>query len=222
VDVHITVANAATGLAVDSKKDNTIVNGNLYYFSWAGFVTSILLVVSYLRGVFGVDVYGEVQNRAARLTLWAGFLACQLVVMGSSANILGEDCSSDTNSSYCRRTRFGIAVGAIGTIFCLGVVAMKMLTRIAPFVVEGVLALFLCILNGFGVAFLTSGEGPGSPIGNLYYFSWLSWLCSFMLLTNVYNDYRGLSSSFGDQDNDQDKADGDIQVETIETLDADI
>ena len=26
------VANAATGLAVDSNKDNTIVNGNLYYF----------------------------------------------------------------------------------------------------------------------------------------------------------------------------------------------
>ena len=51
--------------------------------SWAGFVTSILLVVSYLRGVFGVDVYGEVKNRAARLTLWAGFLACQLVVMGA-------------------------------------------------------------------------------------------------------------------------------------------
>lgn len=26
------VANASTGLAVDAAKDNTIVNGNLYYF----------------------------------------------------------------------------------------------------------------------------------------------------------------------------------------------
>jgi hypothetical protein len=26
------VANASTGLAVDANKDNTIVNGNLYYF----------------------------------------------------------------------------------------------------------------------------------------------------------------------------------------------
>ena len=189
----------------------------IYRQSWAGFVTSILLVVSYLRGVFGVDVYGEVKNRAARLTLWAGLLACQLVVMGASANILDKDCSSydnDSNSSYCRRTKFGISVGAIGTSFALCVVAMKMLTAVAPMVVESVLALFLCVMNGFGVAFLTSAEGPGSPIGNLYYFSWLSWLCSFMIIASVYDDYQDISSS-DDQDNDENKVDGDIPVETI-------
>jgi len=213
------VANAETGLAVDPESGMTIVNGNLYYFSWAGFVTSILLVVSYLRGVFGVDVYGEVKNRAARLTLWAGFLACQLVVMGASANILDKDCSSyDSNSTYCRRTKFGISVGAIGTSFCLCVVAMKMLTSVAPMVVEAALALFLCIMNGFGVAFLTSADGPGSPIGNLYYFSWLSWLCSFMLLASVYEDIYGVASP-DNEENDEDKIDqvvnGDIRMETI-------
>jgi len=215
------VANAATGLAVDSERGMTIVNGNLYYFSWAGFVTSILLVVSYLRGVFGVDVYGEVKNRAARLTLWAGFLACQLVVMGASANILDKDCSSyDSDTSYCRRTKFGISVGAIGTSFTLIVVAMKMLTSVAPMVVESVLALFLCIMNGFGVAFLTSADGPGSPIGNLYYFSWLSWLCSFMLIASVYEDYYGVASQKEDENvNDEDNIDravnGDVPMETI-------
>jgi hypothetical protein len=144
-----------------------------YYFSWAGFVTSILLLVNYLRGVFGVDLVGEVKNRSARLTLWAAFLAGQLVVMGASANIFDKDCASgtsDVSSAYCSRTKFGISVGAVGTAFALVVVGMKMMTSIAPFVVEGVLALFLCILNGFGVAFITSAEGPGSPIGNLYYF----------------------------------------------------
>ena len=44
-----------------------------------------------------------------------------------------------------------------------------------------------------------------------------------MLLASVYNDYRGWSNSFGDREiDDQNKDDGDIQVETIETLDADI
>jgi hypothetical protein len=105
-------------------------------------------------------------------------------------------------------------VGAIGTAFALGVVAMKMLTSIAPFVVEGSLALFLCILNGFGVAFLTSGQGPGSPIGNLYYFSWLSWFCSFMLLSSVYDDYKN-GGMVGNQEGDI-KSNGDVPVETIE------
>ncbi|KAG7362220.1 hypothetical protein IV203_025886 [Nitzschia inconspicua] len=212
------VANASTGLAVDAAKDNTIVNGNLYYFSWAGFVTSILLVISYLRGVFGVDLAGEVKNRAARLTLWGGFLACQLVVMGSSANIFDKDCSNlDTTSAYCKRTKFGIALGAVGTFFALVVVAMKMLTSVAPFVVEGLLSLILCIMNGFGVAYLTSAQGPGSPIGNLYYFSWLSWFCSFMLLASVYEDYTNGGAVGATNENKEGQGGaGDVPVETIE------
>jgi hypothetical protein len=209
------VANASTGLAVDASKSNTIVNGNLYYFSWAGFVTSILLVTSYLRGVFGVDLVGEVKNRAARLTLWAGFLACQMVVMGASANIFDKDCSGGVSSSFCKRTKFGISLGAIGTAFALFVVAMKMLTAVAPLVVEGVLALFLCVMNGFGVAFLTAAQGPGSTIGNLYYFSWLSWLSSFMLLASVYDDHTN-GGAVGANPEDETKANSEIPVDSLE------
>lgn len=165
-----------------------------------------------------MDLAGEVKNRAARLTLWGGFLACQLVVMGASANIFDKDCANlDPSSAYCKRTKYGIALGAIGTTFALVVVAMKMLTSIAPFVVEGALALILCIMNGFGVAFLTSAQGPGSPIGNLYYFSWLSWFCSFMLLASVYEDYTG-GGAVGatEEDKEQHNGAGDVPVETIE------
>lgn len=204
------VSNASNGLAVNSDLDNTIVNGNLYYFSWAGFVTSIMLVVAYLRGVFGVDLAGEIKNRAARLTIWSALLACQLVVMGASANIFDKDCANVVEpSAYCKRTKYGIALGAIGTLFSLAVVGMKMVTTIAPFVIEGALSLTLCIMNGFGVAFLTSAQGPGSPIGNLYYFTWLSFLCNFLLVAKVYEDYRNLGAS-------QKSNDGDVAVETIE------
>lgn len=209
------VANASTGLAVDSNMENTIVNGNLYYFSWAGFVTSILLVISYLRGVFGVDVYGEVQNRSARLTQWSGLLACQLVVMGACANILDKNCSGYeefVDPSYCQRTKFGITVGALGTMVTLGVVAMKMLTQIAPLAVEGLLSLFLAVMNGLGVAYLTSPAGPGSAIGNLYYFSWLSFLCCFMILTSLWEAY---SSEEDEAEDGENREDGEVPVETI-------
>ncbi len=206
------VSNASTGLAVNSELDNTIVNGNLYYFSWAGFVTSIMLVVAYLRGVFGVDLAGEIKNRAARLTLWSGLLACQLVVMGASANVFDKDCAILVESqAYCKRTKYGIALGAIGTMFSLAVVGMKMITSIAPFVVEGILAVFLCIMNGFGVAFLTSAQGPGSAIGNLYYFTWLSFLCNFVLVANVYEDYRNIGVP-----EKQDQDEGDVAVDSME------
>jgi hypothetical protein len=208
------VSNASTGLAVDSGMDNTIVNGNLYYFSWAGFVTAVMLFVAYLRSVFGVDLAGEIKNRAARLTLWSGLLACQLVVMGSSANVFDKDCTPQLESdAYCRRTKYGISLGAIGTFLALCVVGMKMVTAVAPFVVEGMLAIFLCVMNGFGVAFITSAKGPGSPIGNLYYFTWLSFLCSFMLIASCYEDYRNVGVP---DETEEDKDNGDVPVEPID------
>jgi hypothetical protein len=188
----------------------------LYYFSWAGFVTSILLLVAYLRAVFGVDLAGEIKNRSARLSLWAGMLACALVIMGSSANVFQNDCEPQKETdAFCARTKFGISIGVISTVFSLGVVGMKMATSTAPFILEAALALFLCIMNGFGVAFITSAKGPGSPIGNLYYFTWLSFLVSFMLTASCYEDYTKPNN--GEENEDQEgKENGDIQIESIE------
>ena len=69
-----------------------------------------------------------------------------------------------------------------------------------------------CVMNGFGVAFLTSAQGPGSPIGNLYYFTWLSFLCNFMLVASVYEDYR----SPGVTDKKTEGEEADVAVGTIE------
>ena len=179
-------------------------------FQGAGFVTSVMLVVAYLRGVFGVDLAGEIKNRAARLTVWSALLACQLVVMGASANVFDKNCAAEVEGlAFCKRTKYGIALGAIGTALSLAVVGMKMITTIAPFVVEGVIAFFLCIMNGFGVALLTSAQGPGSPIGNLYYFTWLSFLCNFMLVASVYEDYRNIGVA-------DTKEDAGIEVQDME------
>jgi len=156
------VSDANNNLAVrhstNGECNNTVLNGNLYYFSWASFVTSISLLVSYLRSVFGVDLVGSVKQRSARLELWSGMLACAFVVMGSSANIFQIDCKPEADSgldAYCTRCKFGISVGTIGALFSFLVVAMKLVTMTAPFVAEGVFGLVLAVLNGFGVAFIT-------------------------------------------------------------------
>lgn len=173
-------------------------------------------MVAYLRGVFGVDLAGEIRNRAARLTIWSGLLACQLIVLGASSNMFDKDCgrdSAENSEAYCKRTKYGIALGSIGTIFSLFVVGMKMITAIAPFVVEGILALFLCVMNVFGVAYLTSAKGPGSQINNLYYFSWISLIVNIQLVASVYQDYR----SFGVPEKPEgENGNGDVPVETIE------
>ena len=73
--------------------------------------------------------------------------------------------------------------------------------------------MFICWI--FGVAYLTSDQGPGAPLGNLYYFTWGSFLSAFMLLASCFEDYqaaKGLGSTEGDS------GDGNIapQIEEID------
>jgi len=212
------VTNASNGLGVtsDTSASNQVLNGNLYYFSWAGFVTAIVLLVNYFKHAFGVDMAGQIHNRAARLSFWAGLLASALVVMGSSVRVFNAECagSSANGEDYCMRTKFAISVGAVGVAFAIVVVAMKFFTTSAPFVVEFALAIVLCVLNAFGVAYITSPSGPGSPIGNLYYFSWISFLLSALLMADCFNQRNGGDASSSSDDNiQQNKPEDPTEVE---------
>jgi hypothetical protein len=221
------VTNASNGLGVSEDATNQVLNGNLYYFSWAGFVTSIILLVNYLRSAFGVDLVGEVRNRSARLTLWAAMLASALVVLGSSARVLNEDCKPNENftDSYCTRSKFSLSLGCIGLVFGLVVVGMKMLTASDPFMVEFAISIILAAMNAFGVAYITSAKGPGSAIGNLYYFTWISFLLSAFLTVDCFNQFTGgglvesTASTANGNGNDTGNGnvdDKDIEVETFD------
>jgi hypothetical protein len=200
-------------------------SANLYYFSWAGFITSIVLFVSYLRSVFGVDVVGAVKNRATRLSWWAGMLATAVVVMGSAARSLKDDCGqsnteADFSESYCRKTKFAVSVGAVGVVFSIVVVGMKFLTTTAPFMAEFAVACMLAVLNAFGVAYTTSADGPGSGIGNLYYFSWGSLMCAAVLAAECFNEFLSGGSETETTTNGENghkpQSNGDVQVETFD------
>lgn len=187
------VTDSRTGLAVDNV--GAVDNGNLYYFSWAGFVCSILLLVSYLQDAFGINVAGELKNRSPRLSLWSAHLATVIVVMGASANFYDSSCGLNQNGSKCSRAVYGIVVGALATLGSVAIVGMKIATSRAPFLAETLVSFILVILTGFGVAFITSQNGPGAELGNLYYFTWASFLTSFMLLANCVEDYNTVSAN---------------------------
>jgi hypothetical protein len=220
---------AVISVASSSGAGNVVsLNGNLYYFSWAGFVTSILLLVSYLREAFGVDLVGQVRQRAARLQVWTGLLASALVVLGSSARVFQEEQCSVVATVFCGRTKFALAVGAMGVVMGLLVVAMKLLTASAPFGMEFVMAIFLCVLNAFGVSYITSPTGPGSSIGNLYYFSWINFLCAAMLLADCFQQYaeasalRAVSEAEREEDLQFKDDNSSIPIEESDTYDSDV
>jgi hypothetical protein len=182
--------NAGLSVAEPEDSGSEVQNANLYYFSWAGFVTSVILLVTFLQAAFGFDAMGELRSRAKRLQWWAALLATSIVVLGASANIKKRDCSADSESgfddSYCGKTKLGMATGSLGLIFALLVIVTKVFQYSqtpspTPFVLEMGTAVFLTILMAFNVAYITSANAPGSAIGNLYYFSWGCFLISATL-----------------------------------------
>jgi len=194
------VTDSRQGLAVDNV--GAVDNGNLYYFSWAGFVCSILLLTSYLQDAFGINVAGELRNRSPRLSLWSAHLATSIVVMGSSANFYDSTCGLG-NDDKCSRAVFGIVYGAIATLGAVSIVGLKIATSRAPFLVEILIGFILVVLCGFGVAFITSQKGPGAELGNLYYFTWASFLTAFMLLASCVEDYNAAASTSTQTHEDQ-------------------
>ena len=196
------VTDSRHGLAVDDY--GAVENGNLYYFSWAGFICSVTLLINYLRHVFNVDVAGEIRTRSARLTTWSALLATSLVVMGASANFFDTTCGDNNEKGKCSRAVFGIVVGALATLASVGIVGMKIATTKAPFLFEAGTAFLLLILYAIGIAVITSQQGPGAPLGNLYYFTWGSFLASFMIVASCFEDYKnaagGTSSDGGAQE----------------------
>merc|ERR1712238_396387 len=67
-------------------------------------------------------------------------------------------------------------------------------TRIAvgkfPFLIEACSCLLLVVSYGAGVAFLSAESGPAAPLGNLYYFSWISFVSVLMLGASCVDSYQ--------------------------------
>ena len=227
----IVAVNTDAGLALGPGEDGsaTVQDANLYYFSWAGFVTSVVLLVSFLRDAFGVDVVGTVRGGAARIQWWAALLACSVVVLGSAAEVLKGDCNGDSQSgfdgAYCRRTKWAISASTICMLLCVLVILTKVFKYTASesstsFMVELASSFLLAITNILVVFFTTSADGPGRQVGNLYYFSWAMALISVFLASQCYSEYANVPTRTS-QDQEQStppdhRHDLELQVETFD------
>lgn len=178
------------GLAVD--KDGAVFVGNMYYFAWAGLFNGIFILSSYIESTFGINVGQTMKARSSSFTYWSALLMSSMIVMGTAADVYNRNCDvavEDKVQPFCKRSVLAVTVGTIGVLLSLVIVIMKISLGAAPFLMEVGLAVLLFLLYIFEVAYVTDIQGPGSPLGNLYYFSWISFLLTFMVGKACYDDY---------------------------------
>jgi hypothetical protein len=228
----IVAVNTNAGLALGPGEDgsDTVQDANLYFFSWAGFVTSVILLVSFLRDAFGVDVVGSIRGGAVRLQWWAALLAASVVVLGSASQVLNGDCHGDSqgdfSTTYCRRTKWAISGSTICMLLCLFVIFTKVIKYTTSeastsFMVELGSSFFLSITNIFLVFYTTSASGPGRKVGNLYYFSWAMCLMSVFIASQCYSDYANVPTRSSQQDEITTNGNRDLELQ-VETFDDNI
>jgi len=211
------------GVAVMSDSNNDLAvneegrvqNGNLYYFSWAAFVWSVTLFANYLRSVYSIDVVGETQNRAKRLTMWSSMLVISIIIMSNCAQIYhsscaGDDAIHDGGSFFCATAMMGTSFGTLCTVLCLQICLVKIHDQShVPAVSEALMVGIVLTLYTIGVALLTSDKGPAAPLGNLYYASWAAFLVSLMLAKSCFEDVQLAKS----MQNQNDGANGDLAMQ---------
>ena len=195
------VSDTRHGLATDAT--GGISNGNLYYFTWAGLAVGVSLILNYIRSVWGIDVTTELRNRSKRLQYWVYLGIFGLIQMGSCARIFDNHCGWSTygrgeeelgSIKFCRRCKLGIVLGVFNTIVMRAPNGMS--NRKVPwlFTTEVVLSSILVLCQAIGTAFLTSQEGPGAPISNIFYSAWGCLALGIVIIASWVDDWSTAGS----------------------------
>jgi hypothetical protein len=135
-----------------------IANANLYFFSWAALITSIMLIGSWAQ-----DANGDQASKTA--LQWVLLAASSYVVMGTTSAILKDTGwkKYDLDTSRCKRIKFAVYLG-----LCSGVMAVTMFgMKQAPPQCQGIVSFLLLASWTCGVSYITFGEGPGNYHANL-------------------------------------------------------
>merc|ERR1712008_253684 len=62
-------------------------------------------------------------------------------------------------------------------------------SAVVPFHIEAGFSFVLFFGFSFGVAFITSEKGPGAPLGNLYYSTWATFACTFLIGSSLIEEH---------------------------------
>lgn len=119
------IQNPKNSLAVKEDDLQVVIrNTNLYFFSWASFITSAYVLSSISQDHDVVNV----RNVPLKLTRWYLLMVCSVVVLGISSNLKSITCSGSStdlglvstdlafDENRCRRTDYAISFGVVTTV----------------------------------------------------------------------------------------------------------
>ncbi len=148
-----------------------IANANLFFFSYASMMFSILLLGSWYEDMRGDEASPTAQQ-------WLLLAAVSLTGMSSSVAYYQSSSCKQDDSELCRRTRFSVYLGMTTAILSLACVAAR---SKLPLECQGLTSFLLIVCWACAVSYVTFGSGPGTTLGSLYFATW----AAFFLCINI-------------------------------------
>lgn len=158
-----------------------IRNANVYYFTWGTFIAVIMTLFEVTKHIFNPSDF-----KHSRVGTWSLLTTASIIVMVSSVDAyVATDCNLFRGkSAFCARSVFGISLGCISA-FLGGLTMLGFLfgpeDSNGILQIEAILSFLFTISWAFGVAYITGANGPGIMIGNLYYFTWISFFSALVI-----------------------------------------
>ena len=97
-----------------------------------------------------------------------------------------QDCRSN-KSERCKSNKYALSLGACGFVIALSIIGVIYFKALNVYVESGIVVVLLG-LYAVGVALITSENGSGAAIGNLYFSTWIGFLITAFLSVDTCHD----------------------------------
>eukprot|EP00978_Attheya_sp_CCMP212_P017674 scaffold47360_cov46-Attheya_sp.AAC.1 len=176
------IMNPSNDFAVTSF---AITNANLYFSAWGAFLAVVFIFGSFLQEYKIMDVSELSAKAHPMLIKWVLLMTASVIVLASAIKIYKDDivgCGRDKSTTTCQRTIYAISLGVIGSVLALSAAGLYKFYEVKPpLAIESAFAFVAVVLYCVGVAYVTSPNGPGRSVGNLYLSIWFGFIISFFL-----------------------------------------
>jgi len=184
------ITDASNDLAVNT--EGSIIHGNLYFAAWAGLACVAALFFNYFKHVYLFHLNEELSLRSERLNLWVYYTLVAVILLCSAANVYDNECllTDRKGTMFCGRAVMAMLNSGVGCVCSIIIIGMKFITNIALQRAELIASGLIFMCNAFTLGLVTSENAPGGKSGNIFYFSWISIILSFVLFGASY-EYIG-------------------------------
>jgi len=177
------IMNPRNQLAIRQEGLSHVVrNTNLYFFTWAAFISSAFVLASIAQQYRLVDV----QHASSKIVRWYLFLVASVVVFGTATKLRAVTCLVPEDD-ICRTTNYAVSLGVISAGLSVIPITWFHCAKMS-LIVEAIVGTILMVFYSVGAAYITDISGPGSNIGNLYFSTWIGFGISVLLTFSCFKE----------------------------------